>query len=85
MSDKVEKALNSEVIYSGRIYRLYRDTVEMPTGKQAVREIIRHPGAVALVALNAEGKLLMVRQYRYAAGRTLLEIPAGTLNPGEDP
>ena len=49
------------------------------------REVVRHPGAVAIVAVTPEARLVMVRQYRYAAGRFLLEIPAGTLEPGENP
>ena len=59
--------------------------MRLPDGKEARREIIRHPGAVAIVALDAAQNVLLVRQYRAAAGKILLEIPAGTLNPGEAP
>jgi len=85
-SDKLsEKTLNSELIYDGRIVHLYKDTVQLPNGDIAKREIIRHSGAVAIVPVDSAGKVVMVRQYRHAIGRILLEIPAGTLKPGEDP
>lgn len=80
-----EKKLTSDLIYDGRVVHLYLDTVQLPNGQNAKREIVRHPGAVAIVPLDAEGKVILVTQYRHAAGRVLLEIPAGTLNPGEDP
>lgn len=88
MSDLTEKTLKSEEIYSGKLVHLYRDTVEMPDGTQAMREIVRHPGAVAAVALldgDSGPQVLLVRQYRTAAQKPLLEIPAGTLEPGENP
>ncbi|MCD4685059.1 MAG: NUDIX hydrolase [Anaerolineae bacterium] len=88
MSDLDEKTLHSEPIHLGKLVKLYRDTVELPDGTQALREIIRHPGAVAAVALldSAAGpQVLLVRQYRTAAQKALLEIPAGTLEPGEAP
>ncbi|MCC6802509.1 MAG: NUDIX hydrolase [Anaerolineae bacterium] len=80
-----EVTLSSERIYSGRIVKLDVLDVRLPDGKEARREIIRHPGAVAMVALDADGKVLLVRQYRNAADRILLEIPAGTLHPDEAP
>jgi ADP-ribose pyrophosphatase len=80
-----EITLSSEPIYEGRVVRLRVDQVRLPNGNTAKREVIRHPGAVAIVAFDADGKVLLVRQYRHAAARTLLEIPAGTLEPGEDP
>src|SRR5437763_4412312 len=83
-SHLTEKLIESKLIYDGRIVHLYLDTVELPNGKRAQREIIRHSGAVAIVPIDANGNVVMVRQYRHAAGRILLEIPAGTLNPGED-
>ncbi|MBK9344405.1 MAG: NUDIX hydrolase [Dehalococcoidia bacterium] len=61
------------------------DTIEMDGGVIAYRETIRHPGAVAMVPVTAEGNLLLVTQYRHAAGRRLLELPAGTLEAGEEP
>lgn len=80
-----EITLKSERIYTGRIIKLDLLDVRLPDGKEARREIIRHPGAVALVALDADRNVLLVRQYRNAADRILLEIPAGTLNPDEAP
>ena len=80
-----EKLLNSEMLYDGRIVHLYVDTVQLPNGKTARREIVRHGGAVAIVPIDRDGKVILVRQYRHAAGRILLEIPAGTLGKGEDP
>src|SRR2546421_610982 len=84
-SHLIEKLVESKLIYNGRIVHLYVDTVELPNGKRAQREIVRHTGAVAIVPIDSDGNVVMVRQYRHAAGRVLLEIPAGTLNPGEDP
>ncbi|MEB2288716.1 MAG: NUDIX hydrolase [Anaerolineae bacterium] len=85
MGDLRERALTSEPAYLGRLVKVYVETVQLPDGAQAVREIVRHPGAVAMVPLLPGGDVLLVRQYRHAAGDLLLEIPAGTLEPGEDP
>jgi ADP-ribose pyrophosphatase len=85
MSDIEEKILSSEPIYDGKLVKLYRETVQLPNGNRAEREIVRHPGAVAMVPILPTGEVLLVRQYRTAAQRVLLEIPAGTLEPGEDP
>ncbi|MGD6815668.1 NUDIX hydrolase [Metabacillus sp. 84] len=80
-----EKELSSEQIYSGKIIDLYVQEVELPNGKTSKREVIKHPGAVAVIAITPEGKLLMVEQFRKALERTLIEIPAGKLEPGEEP
>lgn len=80
-----EKILHTQEIYHGRVVRLNVHDVELPNGERSKRELIQHPGAVAVVALDADGNVLLVRQYRIAADRIMLEIPAGTLNPGEDP
>ena len=86
MSDALtEKLISSELIYDGRVVHLYIDTVQLPNGKTSKRELIRHVGAVALIPFDADGNIIMVRQYRHPLGRILLEIPAGTLNPNEDP
>lgn len=83
--DMTEKTLSSKLVYDGRILRLHVDTVELPNGKQALREVADHPGGVAVVAIDGGGSVLTVRQYRYAFSRVLEEIPAGKLEPGEDP
>ena len=80
-----EKAVGHQHIYSGRIYDVERYDVELETGARAVREVIRHPGGACVVAVDAQDCLLMVRQFRFPAGRELLELPAGKLEPGEDP
>jgi ADP-ribose pyrophosphatase len=80
-----EKIISTQTLYDGRIVKLDLHEVELPNGQHSKREIVRHPGAVAVVAFDPEGKVLLVRQYRTAAGKVLLEIPAGTLNPDEPP
>ena len=79
-----ETITREEPVYDGRVVHLVVLDVMLPDGGTAKRELVRHPGAVAVVPLIGDD-VLMVRQFRVAAGRVLLEIPAGTLNPGEDP
>ena len=81
----VEPTVSSRLIYDGRVVKLRVDTVRLPSGQTAQREIVEHRGAVAMVALDVDGNVLLVRQYRKPAERFLLEIPAGTLDPGEAP
>lgn len=85
MDHLTEKFIQSEVVFSGSLLTVYRDTVELPNGKTATRELIQHPGAVAVVPVRNDGKILLVRQYRYPVGRLTLEIPAGKLEQGEVP
>ncbi|PPA71319.1 NUDIX hydrolase [Jeotgalibacillus proteolyticus] len=80
-----EKTVNKDVLYEGKIITLQVEEVELPNGKTSKREIIKHPGAVCVIAVNGEGKLIMVEQYRKAFERSILEIPAGKLEPGEEP
>ncbi len=80
-----EKVLTTERIYSGRIVTLDIAEVELPDGQHQKREIIRHPGAVAVIAFDADRRVLLVRQFRSAAAKIMLEIPAGLLNPAESP
>lgn len=80
-----EKTLHTEEIYSGKIISLQLQDVELPNGKTSKREIIKHPGAVAVVAVTDENKIVMVEQYRKALERTIVEIPAGKLEKGEEP
>ena len=84
MNGTDNKVLATKMIYAGRIINLRLDTLELPDGGEATREIVEHPGAVAVVAINPKGEVVLVRQYRHAAGETLLEIPAGLLEPGEN-
>lgn len=80
-----EKILSTKRIYSGRIVTLDLSEVELPDGQHQMREIIRHPGATALIALDDQNRILLVRQFRSAAAQIMSEIPAGVLNLGEDP
>ena len=80
-----EKTLSSERIFDGRILHIRRDTVLLPNGHTSTREIVNHPGGVGILALDQNNNVLTVTQYRYAYQQTLLEIPAGKLERGEDP
>ena len=79
------RLVSSEIVYHGKLFDVRLDDLQMPGGVRAKREIIRHPGAVCMVPVDADGRLVLVTQYRHAAGRRLLELPAGTLEPGEEP
>ena len=81
----MEELVKREYIYRGRILNLRLDTVRVPNGDEALREVVEHPGAVVIVALDAQDHVLLVRQYRHAAGQELLELPAGTLEKNESP
>ncbi|MGG1675062.1 NUDIX hydrolase [Neobacillus sp. NRS-1170] len=85
MSKLEEKTLHSEEIFSGKVISLHLQDVELPNGKQSKREIIKHPGAVAILAVTNDDKIIMVEQYRKALERTIVEIPAGKLEKGEEP
>ena len=80
-----EKTLNSELIFDGRLLKVYRDEVELINGETSVREFVHHPGGVAVVALDGEGNVCLERQFRYPYHKVVTEIPAGKLEPGEDP
>lgn len=73
------------MVWTGRIFNVDRLQVQLPDGRNAICDVVRHPGAVAVVALTEEGRICLVRQYRTALGRVTVEIPAGKLDPGEDP
>ncbi|MEH7414812.1 NUDIX hydrolase [Neobacillus drentensis] len=85
MDNLTEKTIKSEEIFSGKIISLHLQDVELPNGKHSKREIIKHPGAVAIIAVTHENKVVMVEQYRKALERTIVEIPAGKLEKGEEP
>ncbi|MBU3065767.1 NUDIX hydrolase [Nocardia sp. NEAU-G5] len=80
------RTISSRIVYSGAIVALRLDQVEMPGGRIAEREVIEHHGAVAVTAVDADGNVVLINQYRHPLGRRLLELPAGLLDePGEDP
>lgn len=79
-----ERTIRSERVFHGHLLRLRVDEVELDSGRRATREVVEHPGAVAILAWDGE-RLAMVSQWRAAASAALLEIPAGTLDPGEEP
>lgn len=80
-----EKTLSQEYKYKGKILNLRVDKAELEDGSTALREVIEHNGGVCVAAIDGEGKLLMVRQFRYPYGEAILEIPAGKLEKGEEP
>jgi ADP-ribose diphosphatase len=81
----MERTLSSQRVYEGRAVKLRIDTVRKPNGKVTTREIVEHADAVAVVVLDSRDRVILVRQYRKAVGKTLLEVPAGGVDPGEQP
>ena len=79
-----EKQVSSELKYKGVIVDVYLDRAELCDGKIARREVVKHPGGVTVLPVDSDGMCYMVRQYRYPAGKTLLETPAGKLEYGEE-
>ena len=79
------KLISSKLAYTGRNFTVYKDTIVEPGGYRAVRDVIRHNGSVVVLAVDDAGRVLMVRQYRHAAGQFLLELPAGHIDAGEAP
>ena len=85
MRPREHETLERREIFAGNILRLYLDRVRLPDGREAEREVVEHRGAVGMVALEEGGDVYLVRQYRHATGKDLLEIPAGKLDEGEGP
>ncbi|OAT81741.1 NUDIX domain-containing protein [Desulfotomaculum copahuensis] len=81
----LEKTLSSQLVYRGKVLNLRLDTVLLPNGCTGMREVVEYAGAVAVVALGGNGGVYLVRQYRYPVKRELLEIPAGKIEPAEEP
>ena len=79
-----EEKISGEELFCGRVLKLERDIVRLPNGGESVREVIRHKGAVAVVPLDNDGKIIIVEQYRYPFGRRFLEIPAGKLESADE-
>lgn len=80
-----EKTLSSELVFDGRLLKIYRDKVELTNGGTSNREVVHHPGGAAVVALDDDGNVYLERQFRYPYHKVVTEIPAGKLEPGEDP
>jgi ADP-ribose pyrophosphatase len=88
MSDKLGRlpeVLSSRVVFEGKVVSLRVDEIALPGGGNVTREVVEHPGAVVVIAVNDDDEVALVRQYRHAIRRHLLELPAGGLEPGEDP
>lgn len=85
MLDLTEKTLKRSEVYNGRIIRVRNDEVLLPDGQHGLREVVEHPGGVGILAFDDAGRVALVRQYRYAVGRHLWEIPAGKREKGEEP
>lgn len=79
------KTLKSETVYQGKAFDVRREQLLLPDGKTTWFDLVVHPGAVTLIPVDAQGRVLFIRQYRHAVGKELLELPAGTLEIGEDP
>jgi ADP-ribose pyrophosphatase len=82
---KPEKTLSTQQIYQGRAVNIRVDTVEKASGTKTTREVVEHSDCIAVVALDEQGNILLVRQFRHVVDRFLLEIPAGGIDPGEEP
>ena len=82
-SDLTERCVSGEQVFDGTLLKVRRDRVRLPDGSEGIREYIRHPGAVAIVPLFEDGRILLERQYRYPSAREFIEVPAGKLEPGE--
>lgn len=81
--DLTETTVSSEPVFSGRLLKAYRDVVRLPNGEQSVREYIKHPGAVVVIAVTERNTLLFERQFRYPLHQDFLELPAGKIDPNE--
>lgn len=85
MDGSLPQVLSSTPVYQGRVVSLKVDEISLSHGRKTTREVVDHPGAVVIVAIDDDRQVYLVRQYRHAIRRMLLELPAGTLEPGEDP
>ena len=85
MTGTLGSSKKAKEIYRGRVVNLYVETATLPNGATVEQEVIRHQGAAAVVPLKDDGSVVLIRQYRHATGGYIYEIPAGKLDPGEDP
>ncbi|MEZ4520240.1 MAG: NUDIX hydrolase [Thermomicrobiales bacterium] len=79
----MEEQIRTETVFSGNLLTVRSDTVRLANSRTSTREVVEHPGAVAIIPLTDDGKILLVEHFRYPVGRTMLEIPAGTREPHE--
>lgn len=79
------KLLNSKILYTGKVFDHQVDEIEYESGNKAIREIAIHPGGAVVVPIKSDGKIVLVKQFRYPLQKTLIELPAGKLDKGEDP
>jgi ADP-ribose pyrophosphatase len=84
-ADFTEATIDSRTVFRGKLLHVLDDAVRLPDGRSSAREYVRHPGAVMMLPLTGDGKVVLVRQYRYALKRHFIEIPAGKMEAGEDP
>jgi ADP-ribose pyrophosphatase len=84
VSELKETRLDGGVVYDGHFLKVERDRIRLPDGKESHREFIRHPGAVVILPLLPDGRILLERQFRYPNGKVFIEFPAGKIDPGED-
>ena len=84
-SDFTERQLTTKLVYDGKLLKVREDTVRLPDGKTALREYVQHPGAVIIIPLLDDTTVILERQFRYPLGRHFYELPAGKIEPGEDP
>jgi ADP-ribose pyrophosphatase len=80
----IETKVSSQQILKGNFLQAFRDVVRLPDGKETTREYVTHPGAVAMIPMLDDGRIVLERQYRYPVDRVLIELPAGKIDPGED-
>ena len=85
MVNLTETRIDGGMVYEGHFLKVQRDTIELPDGKRTAREYILHPGAVVILPLLDDGKVLLERQFRYPLHDVFIEFPAGKIDPGEDP
>src|SRR4026207_1482514 len=77
--------LNPERVYDGKVFDVDRDTVRMPNGREVVVDVVRHPRSVVLIPVPEPGHVVLIRPFRYAVNKYLWELPAGSVDPGEEP
>lgn len=80
-----EKQINSKKVFNGELLQVYKDDVELPDGKTSIREWINHPGACAILPVKRDGNVVLISQYRYPVRQIFYEVPAGKIDPGEEP